>query len=75
MKKWPISKRLELEIGQQFDCDGFAERNTVSKGSFKPCQICSDSQELNLDEFVNNNYKHQFILHSYIQIGHHRIDF
>ena len=37
-KIWPISKRLEIEIGLQFDCDGFAKHNIVSEGSFKPSE-------------------------------------
>ena len=37
-KKWPIRKWLEPEIGLQFDCDGFAERNIGSEGSSKPSE-------------------------------------
>ena len=49
MQKWPISKRLELEIGLQFDCNGFAERIIVSEGSSK---LSEASQSLIPSSFV-----------------------
>ena len=34
-KTWPISKRGELEIGLEFERNGFDDRKNFSKGSFK----------------------------------------
>ena len=48
MKKWPISKWLEVGIGLLFTCDGFAERNIVSEGSSKP----SEASQSILSSFV-----------------------
>ena len=35
-KTWSISKHGELEIGLEFERNGFNDRKTFSEGSFKP---------------------------------------
>ena len=55
MKKWPIWKRLEPEIGLQFDCDGFDERNNGSEGSSKPSEASQQSIPSSFVRFIGDS--------------------
>ena len=35
-KRWPISKCREMEVGLEFEYNGFAKCNNFREGSFKP---------------------------------------
>ena len=60
-KKWPISKRRELEFDLEFERNDFDERNIFSEGSFKPIRhdqvIPAPGGGLVFELNIKGNYK------------------